>query len=146
MTKAEKKRASRAKNDSLYIDAEGMPVNGIPGRAHLINLETYNSLKGEFDLRMADIIETILYMYDCRVRDAFLRPSIHLEFKFTRVARKEKPDDVTYDSWIGRSDRLVTVSILFSLTLSRGALLTMRLSSAVTAAARANGERSFSMR
>ena len=146
MTTGEKKRASRAKNDSLYIDAPGMPVNGVPGRAHLINLDTYSSLKGDFDLRIADIIGTILYMYDFRVRDAFLGPSTHPEFKFTRVAHKEKPDDVTYDFWIGRSDRLVIVSIPFNLTPSRKALLTSCLSSAVTAAARANGKRSFSMR
>ncbi|KAL2042114.1 hypothetical protein N7G274_005302 [Stereocaulon virgatum] len=108
MTKREKKRALRARNDSLYIGVPGMPVNGVSGRAHLINLETYSSLKGDFDFRMANIIGTILYMYDFRVRDAFLRPSIHPEFKFTGVARKKRLDEVTYDSYIRSSDRLVT--------------------------------------
>ncbi|KAK3173687.1 hypothetical protein OEA41_007019 [Lepraria neglecta] len=59
------------------------------------------ALNGDFDLKLADVIYTVLYKFHPKVLDAFLDVNSHLEFHFER---KESPDSDNLNFCIERDN------------------------------------------
>ena len=50
------------------------------------------ALNGDFDLKLADVIYTVLYKFHPKVLDAFLDVNSHLEFHFEREENPNSDD------------------------------------------------------
>lgn len=84
-----------------------LPADGVPGRAHLINVDSYLQSTGKPDLTMGDIVATILYNYSPGLLDAFFAINHKLEVSFTR---NENAGSEHLDFCIERFDSTVYVS------------------------------------
>ena len=103
--KSQSKAASLA--TSCYLDhCKQLPASGVPVRAHLVDVEKYTENKGGLDLKMADIIATVLYMHNPKALEAFMDVSRLVNFTFTR---KEKEGSEDLDFSVERSNSIVHV-------------------------------------
>lgn len=84
-----------------------LPVDGILGRAHLINVDSYLQSTGGPELKMGDVVATVLYNYSPELLHDFFAVKNKLEVSFTR---KEKAVSGNLDFCIERFDTTVYVS------------------------------------
>lgn len=104
-----KRQSNASKVDtSFYLNGcSQLPTNGALGRAHLVNIDKYLNNRERLELKMADIIATVLFRFEPKVLEAFMNISGHLEFKFTR---REKEGSENLDFSIQRFNSTVHVS------------------------------------